>query len=106
MASVSAERWGMLQQSVPLPTMMVTHKDIKGPYSNSTGTPQMQMGSNPSVKAATTYRFYPALSTSFAPCLVVCSHVKKLFAVFLLKEGWVSWLREVGLPLKLSELLL
>lgn len=54
MAPVSAEQQEMLQQSVPLPTTMVTQEDIEGPYSNSTDTPQKLTGSNPSVKAATT----------------------------------------------------
>lgn len=93
-APVSAEQWGMLQQPVPLPTMVVTQEDIEGPYSNSTGTLQKQTGSNRSVKADTTYPFCPALFTSFVPSLGVCSHIRKLFAVFLLKERWFPLLSE------------
>lgn len=93
-APVRAEQWGILQQSVPLPTTMVTQGDIEGPYSNSTGTLQRQTGYNLSVKADTTYPFYPALFTSFVPSLGVCSHIRKLFAVFLLKERWFPLLSE------------
>lgn len=42
MAPVSAEQGGMLQQSVPLPTTMVTQEDTEGLCSNSTGTLQAQ----------------------------------------------------------------
>lgn len=84
----------MLQQSIPLPTTMVTQGDIEGPYSNSTGTLQRQTGYNPSTKAVTTYPFYTELFTCFAPYLGVCSHIRKLFAVFPLKERWFSLLSE------------
>jgi len=92
--SVSAEQWRMLQQSVPLPTATITQEDIEGPDSIGTGAPQAHTGSNPSVKAATTCCFLPALPTSPVPCLGACSHVRKLFAVFLLKEWWFSLLSE------------
>lgn len=42
MAPVSAEQGGMLQQSVPLLTTMVTQEDTEGLCSNSTGTLQAQ----------------------------------------------------------------
>lgn len=79
---------GMLRRSVPLPTTRVTQEDMEGPYR------QMWTASNPSVKAATSYHLCPALSTVFSPCLVVCSRIRKLFAVFLLKERWFSRLSE------------
>lgn len=91
MASVSAEQQEMLQQSVPLPTM-ATQGETKGLCSDSAGTLQAQMWSNPSWNAATTYGFFPVLSTSLAPCVGRCSHVRKLFALFLLKEWWFSLL--------------
>lgn len=84
----------MSQQSVPFLITMVTQEDIKGPCSNSTGTPQVQAGPNPSVKAVTTYCFSPTLSSSFAPSFGICSDIRKIFAVFLLKECIFSVLSE------------
>lgn len=83
---VSAEQWGISQQSVPLLTTMVTQEDIKGPSINSTGTPQVQAGPKPSVKAVTTYCISPTLCSSFVPSFGFCSDIRKIFAVFLLKE--------------------